>query len=125
MTDDRLPDRTERWLDEDAGPIVPAYLLTRGRTVPASEAIDLIAVIITAGGLTPPMGLGPEHLIILQKCTRPTRLVDVAAELGLPIGVVRVLVGDLHAQQLVQVEHPPPAPDAKVLLEVISGLKAL
>jgi hypothetical protein len=115
----------ERWLDEDAGPIVPAYLLTRGRTVPASEAIDLIAVIITAGGLAPPRGLDPEHLIILQKCTQPTRLVDVAAELNLPIGVVRVLVGDLHAQQLVQVELPPPAPDAKVLLEVISGLKAL
>ncbi|MEV4175642.1 DUF742 domain-containing protein [Nonomuraea sp. NPDC049709] len=115
----------ERWLDEDAGPIVPAYLLTRGRTVPASEAIDLIAVIITAGGLTPPRGLDPEHLIILQKCTQPTRLVDVAAELNLPIGVVRVLVGDLHAQHLVQVELPPPAPDAKVLLEVISGLKAL
>ncbi|MEV0615197.1 DUF742 domain-containing protein [Nonomuraea sp. NPDC050404] len=115
----------ERWLDEDAGPIVPAYLLTRGRTVPASEAIDLIAVIITAGGLAPPRGLDPEHLIIMQKCTQPTRLVDVAAELNLPIGVVRVLVGDLHAQQLVQVELPPPAPDAKVLLEVISGLKAL
>ncbi|MEO3794530.1 DUF742 domain-containing protein [Nonomuraea sp. B10E15] len=115
----------ERWLDEDAGPIVPAYLLTRGRTVPASEAIDLIAVIITSGGLTTPRGLDPEHLIILQKCTQPTRLVDVAAELNLPIGVIRVLVGDLHARQLVQVEHPPPAPDAKVLLEVISGLKAL
>ena len=115
----------ERWLDEEAGPIVPAYLLTRGRTVPASEAIDLMGIIITAGGLTPPRGLDPEHLIILQKCTTPTRLVDVAAELNLPIGVVRVLVGDLHAQKLVQVEMPPPAPDAKVLLEVISGLKAL
>jgi hypothetical protein len=115
----------ERWLDEDAGPIVPAYLLTGGRTIPSGEAIDLIAVIITAGGLAMPVGLGPEHLIILQKCTKPTRLVDVAAELGLPIGVVRVLVGDLQAKQFVQVEHPPPAPDARVLLEVISGLKAL
>ncbi|MFD1536759.1 DUF742 domain-containing protein [Nonomuraea guangzhouensis] len=115
----------ERWLDEDAGPIVPAYLLTRGRTVPASEAVDLLAVIITAGGLAPPAGLGPEHLIIMQKCTRPTRLVDVAAELNLPIGVVRVLCGDLHAQQLIQVEPPRSAPDATVLLEVISGLKAL
>ncbi|GAA2356192.1 DUF742 domain-containing protein [Nonomuraea africana] len=115
----------ERWLDEDAGPIVPAYLLTRGRTVPASEAIDLIAVIITAGGLAMPVGLNPEHLIILQQCTKPTRLVDVAAELNLPIGVVRVLVGDLHAQKLVEVEKPPPAPDAKVMLEVINGLRAL
>lgn len=115
----------EQWLDEDAGPVVPAYLLTRGRTVPASKAIDLIAVVITKGGLAPPAGLGPEHLIIMQLCTRPTRLVDVAAELNLPIGVVRVLVGDLHEQDLVQVEMPPPAPDARVLLEVITGLRAL
>ncbi|WP_084965457.1 DUF742 domain-containing protein [Thermoactinospora rubra] len=115
----------ERWLDEDAGPIVPAYLLTRGRTVPASEAIDLIAVITTLGGFSPPGGLGPEHLIILQKCIKPTRLVDVAAELGLPIGVVRVLVGDLHAKELVKVEVPPPVPAPEVLLDVISGLRAL
>lgn len=115
----------ERWLDEDAGPIVPAYLLTRGRTVPATEAIDLIAVITTVGGFAPPGGLGPEHHIILQKCTRPTRLVDVAAELGLPIGVVRVLVGDLHAQELVKVELPAPMSDPHILLDVISGLRSL
>ncbi|MEV0587990.1 DUF742 domain-containing protein [Nonomuraea sp. NPDC050310] len=115
----------ERWLDEEAGPVVPAYLLTRGRTVPVSEAIDLIAVITTVGGFAPPPGLGPEHLIILQKCIRPTRLVDVAAELALPIGVVRVLVGDLHAQELVRVELPAPMEDPGILLDVISALRSL
>ncbi|MEU6718981.1 DUF742 domain-containing protein [Nonomuraea sp. NPDC046802] len=117
--------RDARRLDEDAGAIVPAYLLTRSRTVPASEAIDLIAVITTTGALTPPVGLGPEQLIVLQKCTKPTQLVDLAVELNLPIGVVRVLVGDLHVQQLVQVENPPPAPDVNVLAKVISNLSAL
>lgn len=114
-----------RWLDEEAGPVVPAYLLTRGRTVPVSEAIDLIAVITTMGGLSPPSGLAPEHLIILQKCIRPTRLIDAAAELSLPIGVVRVLVGDLHAKELVRVERPAPMGDPGILLDVISGLRAL
>ncbi|MEV6032761.1 DUF742 domain-containing protein [Nonomuraea sp. NPDC052116] len=122
---ERQASQVERWLDEDAGPIVPAYLLTRGRTVPASEDIDLISVIITADDLAPPVGMGPEHLTILQKCTKPTRLVDVAAELNLPISVVRVLVGDLHAQELVRVENPPPAPDARVVLKVLSNLIAM
>ncbi|GGM68279.1 hypothetical protein GCM10010106_12800 [Thermopolyspora flexuosa] len=118
----------ERWLDEDAGPVVPAYLLTRGRTQSSSKEIDLVAVIVTEGGITPPAGLGPEHLIILHRCTRPTALVDVAAELDLPIGVVRVLVGDLHEQGLVRVRRPSPAartPNEGLLREVINGLRAL
>jgi hypothetical protein len=120
--------REEQWLDEEAGPVVPAYALTRGRTQPSSPVIDLVAVITTSGGLTPPAGLGPEQLIILHHCTRPTALVDVAAELDLPIGVVRVLVSDLHEQELVRVRVPAPAtrkPNEGILREVINGLRAL
>jgi hypothetical protein len=115
-------------LDEEAGPVVPPYLLTRGRTESANADIDLVAVITTAGGMSLPAGLSPEMLIILHRCTRPTPLVDIAAELDLPIGVVRVLVGDLHHQKLVHVRHPAPAaqrPSEGLLHEVINGLRAL
>ncbi len=116
----------ERWLDDEAGPVVPAYALTRGRTEPSSPAIDLVAVITTAGGIAPPSGLNPEHLIILHLCTRPTALVDVAAELDLPIGVVRVLVSDLHEQELVTVRTPiSRRSNERILREVINGLRAL
>jgi hypothetical protein len=120
--------REEQWLDEEAGPVVPAYALTRGRTQSSNTEIDLVALVTTAGGMGAPVGLGPEHLIILHLCTRPTALVDVAAELDLPVGVVRVLVGDLHDQELVRVRLPTPAarkPSEGILREVISGLRAL
>ncbi|GII91864.1 DUF742 domain-containing protein [Sinosporangium siamense] len=122
-----MSDHGERWLDEDAGPIVPAYALTRGRAKPSGNAIDLIAV-ITATGRRRPGNLGPEQLTILELATRATPLADIASELSLPIGVVRVLVGDLRDQQLVTVRPPAPAaqlPHERLLREVINGLRAL
>jgi hypothetical protein len=52
----------------------------------------------------------------------------LAADLDLPLGVVRVLIGDLLDADLVHVSRPvPPAelPDASVLRDVINGLRAL
>ena len=52
----------------------------------------------------------------------------IPAELDLPIGVVRVLVGDLVESELVHVNRPvPPAelPDESILRDVINGLRAL
>ncbi len=55
-------------------------------------------------------------------------MAELAAELDLPVGVVRVLVGDLVEEEFVHVNRPvPPAelPDESILREVISGLRAL
>jgi hypothetical protein len=53
---------------------------------------------------------------------------EVAAELDLPVDVVRVLLGDLADQRLVIVRQPEPVarfPSASVLEQVIDGLHAL
>ncbi|CAM5573347.1 hypothetical protein STENM36S_06478 [Streptomyces tendae] len=58
----------------------------------------------------------------------PQSVAELAAELDLPVGVVRVLVGDLVDIELVHVNRPvPPAelPDENILRDVISGLRAL
>lgn len=65
-----------------------------------------------------------------SRCRRqePLSVAELAAELDLPVGVVRVLIGDLLDAELVHVSRPvPPAelPDEKVLREVIEGLRAL
>ncbi|WP_310742132.1 MULTISPECIES: DUF742 domain-containing protein [unclassified Microbispora] len=117
----------DQWLDEEAGPIVPAYALTRGRVRPSSREIDLVAIVTAVGGPTP-VSLGPEQWMILSLCARPASLVDIAAAIDLPLGVVRVLVGDLHEQGLVKVRPPANVarfPAEKLLGEVISGLQAL
>lgn len=117
----------DQWLDEEAGPVVPAYALTRGRVRPSSKAIDLVAIVTATGGPTPER-LGPEQWMILSQCARPKSLVDIAAAIDLPLGVVRVLVGDLHEQGLVQVRPPANVtrlPNIGILNEVITGLRAL
>jgi Protein of unknown function (DUF742) len=118
------------WLDEEAGPVVRPYALTRGRTRPTREGFDLIAIIATAAtsSFAPP-GAGPEHLAILDLCVRPLSVAEVAAKLRLPLGVVRVLLGDLLDHGLIVVRKPAvtthQTPDEHVLKEVLHGLKAL
>ncbi len=36
--------RKEQWLDEAAGPIVRPYAVTRGRTRPRGEKLDLVTM---------------------------------------------------------------------------------
>ncbi|GAB2781446.1 DUF742 domain-containing protein [Streptomyces daliensis] len=73
--------------------------------------------------------LAPEHLDIVKLCrASPQSVAELAAELDLPVGVVRVLIGDLIDAELVRVSRPvPPAelPDESILREVINGLRAL
>lgn len=73
--------------------------------------------------------LAPEHIDIVTSCRRsPQSVAELAAELDLPVGVVRVLIGDLIDADWVRVSRPvPPAelPDESILREVIDGLRAL
>lgn len=136
---------TDHWFDDAAGPVVRPYAMTRGRTRSSAppEQLDLIALVIAdepqgagpgaADGieeeLLPDHSLVPEHLDIVRLCRRSTLSVaELAAELDLPVGVVRVLIGDLLEAELVRVTRPvPPAelPDESILREVINGLRAL
>ncbi len=124
-----MPSPDDHWLDEEAGPIVRPYALTRGRTRPTGEALDLIAIITAMRGVRPdPSSLGPEHRSVLRMCRLPISVADIASELDLPLGVVRILLGDLSDMSLISIHHPiPPArlPDADILKEVVDGLRRL
>jgi hypothetical protein len=124
-----------RWYDEDAGPLVRLYALTRGRTRTSGEVFDLIALVSadTPYGADSPFGaepgLAPESAAILELCrSQPQSVAEVAADSDLPVGVVRVLLGDLLDAGLIRVTRPvPPAtlPNERILREVINGLRAL
>ncbi|MGW3955852.1 DUF742 domain-containing protein [Streptomyces sp. NPDC004752] len=121
------------WFDDEAGPVVRPYAMTRGRTTSAGQhRLDLIAVVVTEPHTDDPEAdqmLSPEHVDIVELCRgTPQSVAELAAELDLPVGVVRVLVGDLVAEELVHVTRPvPPAdlPDESILRDVINGLRAL
>ncbi|MFF9091271.1 DUF742 domain-containing protein [Streptomyces sp. NPDC014991] len=121
------------WFDDEAGPVVRPYAMTRGRTTStAQHRLDVIAVVVTEPGTGDPEAdpaLSPEHVEIVGLCRdTPQSVAELAAELDLPIGVVRVLIGDLVHAELVHVTRPvPPAelPDESILRDVINGLRAL
>ncbi|MCI3929269.1 MULTISPECIES: DUF742 domain-containing protein [unclassified Streptomyces] len=135
MSDDdgQAPPSTPRWFDDDAGPVVRPYAMTRGRTTsPAQHRLDLIAVVVAesrADDTEADQTLSPEHVDIVDLCRdSPQSVAELAAELDLPIGVIRVLIGDLVHDELVHVTRPvPPAelPDESILRDVIDGLRAL
>ncbi|MER0243439.1 DUF742 domain-containing protein [Streptomyces sp. 796.1] len=124
---------TARWFDDAAGPVVRPYAMTRGRTRSLTEEkLDLIAVVIAdtlKSRSVSDQTLSPEHLDIVELSREaPQSVAELAAELDLPVGVVRVLIGDLLHAALVRVSRPvPPAelPDEWILREVINGLRAL
>jgi len=81
------------------------------------------------GGAHDDQTLSPEHLDIVERCQdQATSVAELAADLDLPVGVVRVLVGDLVQGAHVHIHQPvPPAelPDETILRDVINGLRAL
>ncbi|MEU2183814.1 DUF742 domain-containing protein [Streptomyces thermolilacinus] len=127
------PPPGSRWYDADAGPLVRPYAMTGGRTRPAAGAVRFDLIALVAAVPEPPAAeetlLGPEHRTLLALCRAGTQSVaDLAAESDLPVGVVRVLLGDLLEAALVTVHRPVPAaelPDEEILREVIHGLRAL
>jgi len=117
------------WVDDHAGPVVRPYAMTRGRTRPVRGTFDLISLVTsTVSTATPDVGMEPEHLAIVRMCQRPLSVAELAAHLNLPLGTVRVMLGDLLDRRLVQVHDPHPAgtrPSTDIIEAAIHGLRAL
>ncbi|MGW2888000.1 DUF742 domain-containing protein [Streptomyces griseoruber] len=124
---------SSHWFDDEAGPVVRPYAVTRGRTTSAVQhRLDLIALVVAephADEAEADPSLSPEHVHIVDLCREaPQSVAELSAGLDLPIGVVRVLVGDLVDTEYVHVNRPvPPAElvDVSILRDVINGLRAL
>jgi hypothetical protein len=124
-----MSERRRRWFDDAAGPVVRPYAVTRGRTRSRGQTLNLIAVVIGAvPSTTDRRSLEPEHLRLLARCRRPVTIADLASDLELPVGVVRVLLGDLINRGLATVSAPALteyARDEAVLRMVLDELYSL
>jgi hypothetical protein len=103
---------------------VRPYVRTGGRTRPAVE-LAVEALVSTAPGASEPTGA--DHRAVAALCASPRSVAEVAALLAVPLGVARVLVGDLAKEGVVVVHRTsgPDGPDAALMQRVLDGLRKL
>jgi uncharacterized protein YbjT (DUF2867 family) len=110
--------------------VVRPYALTRGRTRPGRADLPLEALVRWVDGATDPTGTAERRRIHELTGGQILSVAELSAHLSLPLGVVRVLVGDLADEGLVVVHTGSPAAAApatnlKVLESVLNGISAL
>jgi hypothetical protein len=123
------PGFDEEELLEDARTVRP-YTVTGGRTRARRDDIPMESLVRTITDPREVTGMVERRRIL--DLTRDTMLsvAELSAHLHLPLGVVRVLVGDLAEEGRVVVHRPSttttnPAADLKVLESVLNGISAL
>ena len=109
--------------------IVRPYAWTGGRTRPVYDlAIETLVSVGTAGR-DPSRIPQYEHRAVAELCAEPRSVAEVAALLKLPLGVARVVLGDMAGLGVVTVHQTASsagsAPDLALMERVLSGLRRL
>jgi hypothetical protein len=108
---------------------VRPYAWTRGRTRPAYDLAVETLLSTTARGRDPQQVTQYEHRMIADLCSEPKSVAEVGALLSLPLGVARVLLGDMAAHGSIVVHETASstgdAPDMALMERVLSGLRRL
>ena len=101
------------------------YTLTGGRARSAPDnPFDLVTLVVAE--CDPAAGMQSEHAAILRITEHPTAVVELAAELKLPVSITKILLSDLLAAGRVSARHPRKADlDPDVLEQVLVGLRNL
>jgi hypothetical protein len=115
---------------EEAGPVSRPYTVTGGRTRPrGSRYFDLVDLVVRSARQADSASFSPERSRILDLCRVPVSVAEISALIGLPLGVVRVLLDDLLYENLIEVMEAAPrggvVTDQRLLSKVLEGLRAL
>lgn len=109
------------------GRFVRPYAITGGRTGTNGLDLDLESQIVaTERGRANQRRYRWEAAQIIEVCDAPIALIEIAAKLELPIGVTRVVVGDLVRERAVETlveEHT--SSYSELLEKVLDGIRGL
>lgn len=134
--DDRMPTGDRRrppsddddQLGDDGDFLVRPYAVTKGRTEPRYQ-LEIEAMVVAGQYDMRDLSLlSPECQAILEFCRDWRSVAEISAVLAMPLGVARILVADLAAENLVrihQLNHAQGPPDVRLLERVLSGLRKL
>jgi hypothetical protein len=123
-------DEPEPWLPSREASLVRPYTLTAGRT-DTNVDLPLEAPVQTLqAGLAHRWPSNDARGKIIQLCVKSPSVAEISARLDLPLGVARVLVGDLVLSGYLQVhrtltEHSTRDERHELIGRTLRGLKAL
>jgi hypothetical protein len=113
----------------ESGSLVRPYTRTGGRTRPDYDLAIEALVSTSDRGMGRDAAVLPEHRSICGLCVDTRSVAEIAAHLRLPLGVVRVLIGDMASMGLVLIHQGGlvvgDRPSIEFLERVLSGLRRL
>lgn len=139
MTDEQQPSRLRPYIERRGPEAAPPkddpgvstlrpYLLTSGRSKPVDQTLEIEAQVAASEfGVASFRRLSFEHRDIVALCGTTMSVAEIAAKLGMHIGVARVLVADLAALGYLLVSRPSMrlSQDTRMIERVIRGLEAI
>jgi hypothetical protein len=122
-----VPDIAYGLADQNSSLVRP-YAVTGGRTKPSYQ-LQIEAMVSASHYEARDLSvLSPECQSILGYCRDWRSVAEISAVLRMPLGVARVLIGDMAMEGLVRVhqaDHGQGRPDLNLLERVLSGLRKL
>jgi len=113
----------------ETGSLVRPYTKTGGRTRSDYDLAIEALVSTSERGKAPDAAVLPEHRSICGLCMDTRSVAEVAAHLRLPLGVARVLIGDMAGMGLVLIHQSGMVvgdrPSIEFMERVLSGLRRL
>ncbi|NNH74860.1 DUF742 domain-containing protein [Nocardia uniformis] len=123
-----MNDPREHWYEEDAGPLVRLYAVTRGRGSAQRAELDMTTLVVADSGIALRRN-APEYQSIARFCRTAQSVAEVSAHLQLPLALSKVLIGDLIDDGYLSYRSPPSlsgdSGDIGILRAVMDGIRAL
>ncbi|WP_436535915.1 DUF742 domain-containing protein [Actinoplanes sp. HUAS TT8] len=104
--------------------MVRPFMLTGGRTRPAHDGLRLETPLRAApAALSAPLRF--EYHRVVELCRQPRSLADLSAALVAPVGVLRVIVGDLLTDGYLRIEQQPEVFSTDLIERIRDRIRAL
>ncbi|MBF6212378.1 DUF742 domain-containing protein [Nocardia puris] len=124
-----MSEERESWFDEEAGPLVRLYAVTRGRSGGVRHELNMLTLVAHSGSRAL-RRTEPEYAEIVRLSRTPQSVAEISARLGLPLTATKILVGDLIDDGVLDHRDPDPTPAAgsqqmDMLRAVLKGIQSL
>ncbi|WP_280489589.1 DUF742 domain-containing protein [Nocardia carnea] len=118
----------DHWDEDDDGPIVRLFAVTRGRGRTERRELTLDTRVVDRGAGPAPQRTEPEYVDIVRLCRAAQSVAEISAQLRLPLAMAKVLVGDLIDDGRLEVRPPfettiDPARDIDLLHSIARSLR--